>query len=397
MKKRIMAWLLILGVFVVATGCGNTSSNERIENAELEEDVKPDIRQSLEIEATTDSLQERSEDFQVAIFYYTYSDTYIGNVRSILDEKLDKAGISYRDHDSDNNQFTQMEQIKMALENGADVLIVNLVNASSTADSKEIIKIAQQAEVPVIFFNRGVAPEGEEGDVLGSYKCCAFIGTDAPQAGHMQGQMISEYLLANYDAVDLNQDGTIQYAMLKGQERNIEAAYRTQYSVEDVNAALQQAGKPQLEYFDENNELKYQVDKEGAWSAQAAREYMFQNLLEYNETKNNMIELIICNNDSMACGAIEALNQAGYNLGEEESVTIPIFGVDATEEAISLIERGRMTGTVKQDADGMAEAILKLTDNIKQGKELMEDTEKYDVSEQIPNKILIPYSLYTEK
>ena len=41
--------------------------------------------------------------------------------------------------------------------------------------------------------------------------------------------MIGEYLLANYDAVDLNGDGVISYAMFKGQEGNAEAEYRTQY------------------------------------------------------------------------------------------------------------------------------------------------------------------------
>lgn len=49
-----------------------------------------------------------------------------------------------------------------------------------------------------------------------------------------------------------------------------------------------------------------------------------------------MIELVICNNDGMAEGAVTALNTAGYNLGSE-SKSIPVFGVDATDAAKSLI------------------------------------------------------------
>ena len=40
-------------------------------------------------------------------------------------------------------------------------------------------------------------------------------------AGHMQGKMIGDYVLANYDALDINGDGTITYVMFKGQEGNL--------------------------------------------------------------------------------------------------------------------------------------------------------------------------------
>ena len=42
----------------------------------------------------------------------------------------------------------------------------------------------------------------------------------------MQGDMIGDYLLANYDAYDLNGDGVISYVMFKGQEDNQEAIAR---------------------------------------------------------------------------------------------------------------------------------------------------------------------------
>ena len=37
----------------------------------------------------------------------------------------------------------------------------------------------------------------------------------------MQGQMVGEYLLENYDTVDLNGDGVISYVMFKGQEATL--------------------------------------------------------------------------------------------------------------------------------------------------------------------------------
>ena len=55
-----------------------------------------------------------SGDANVAVFYYTYSDTYISSVRSALDAKLDEMGVTYQDFDGAGQQTTQTEQVKTA-------------------------------------------------------------------------------------------------------------------------------------------------------------------------------------------------------------------------------------------------------------------------------------------
>lgn len=349
-------------------------------------------------EAVTEAAKEEGkkiEDMTVGVFYYTYSDTYISSVRTALDESLKAAGIDFQDYDANSNQTTQNEQIDTAISTGANLLIVNIVTSGSVDASQAIVDKAQAAGIPVIFFNRAVESDEEEGKVLGSYDKCAFVGTDAPEAGHMQGDMIGKYLVENFDAVDLNGDGSISYAMFMGQLGNVEAIYRTQYAVEDANKVLTEAGKAELQYFDSSNKDCYQVDQDGNWSATAANNYMNTNLSQYNKENNNMIELIICNNDGMAEGAISALNDKGYNLGDGTSTTIPVFSVDATDAAKQLIADGKMTGTIKQDAEGMAEAIAFLTQNVAEGKAVMDGTDSYNISENVSNKIYIPYAAYT--
>ena len=333
---------------------------------------------------------------KAAVFYYNYSDTYISSVRTALDGKLEAARIEYTGSDGNNNRTTQTEQIDTALSSGYNLLIVNMVTSGSSDTATAIADKAKAAGVPVIFFNRAVEEDGNEGAVLGAYDNIAFVGTDAPEAGHMQGKMIGNYLVENYDAVDLNKDGTIQYAMFMGDASNVEAIYRTQYGVEDCDAVLAEAGKPALEYFDSANTNKYQLDMNGAWSAQAAQEYMQTNLSQYSEANGNMIELIICNNDNMAEGCIAALQAAGYNNGEG-TTTIPVFGVDATDSAKALIAAGSMTGTIKQDADGMAECIALLAGNVASGSDLLAGTDSYtkDEANSLDNKIFIPYQEYT--
>ena len=368
-------------------GCGSSSKST------VSSPASSNAEKVVETAASTTDLS----DANVAVFYYTYSDTYIASVRTELDKALTEMNVTYQDYDSNSNQTTQNEQIDTAISTGATLLIVNIVTSGSVDASQAIVDKAKNAGIPVIFFNRAVESDQDEGKVLGSYESCAFVGTDAPEAGHMQGKMIGEYVTQNFEAMDLNKDGKISYAMFMGQLGNVEAIYRTQYGVEDANAVLKEKGLPTLEYFDLSNKDSYQVDQDGNWSATAANNYMTTNLSQYNEGNGNMIELVICNNDGMAEGVISALNDKGYNLGDGKSTTIPVFGVDATDAAKQLIGDGKMTGTIKQDAEGMADCIAYVTSNVVGGKQLMEATDSYTISEKVANKIYIPYGTYTGK
>ena len=328
-----------------------------------------------------------ASDMRVDVFYYDFSDVYISTVRAAMDEQLAAMGIEPNNWDAAGSQPTQTDQVNTALTAGSDLLIVNIVETATSAPAQDIVNAAQGAGIPVIFFNREVADE-----VIGSYDKCAFVGTNAPDAGHMQGEMIGEYLLANYDAVDLNGDGKISYVMFKGQEGNAEAEARTQYAVEDANKLLTEAGKPALSYYDDKATTQYLVDTEGKWSAKAANDYMVALLGSYNKDNNNMVELIICNNDGMAEGAISALQNVGYNNGEGTTI-IPVFGVDATDSAKALIKAGNMAGSIKQDAVGMASTINTLVKNVQGSAELMANTDQFVVDEGVA-KIRVPYAMY---
>ncbi len=331
---------------------------------------------------------QKDSSADVHVFYYTYSDTYVSTVRSALDAKLSAAGISYQDHDSNNNQTTQTEQVQTAITKGAKFIVVNIVTTGSDDAANGIVSLAKNANIPVVFFNREISDE-----VVKSYDKCVFIGTTAAEAGQLQGDMVGDYVLENYNKIDLNGDGKISYIMFMGEKGNSEAMYRTKYAVENADKKLQAAGKPELVFYDSANTDKYLLDREGKWSAQAANEYMTTILASHNPQNKNMPELIICNNDGMAEGAISALGAAGYNTGAEGAITIPVFGVDATSAAVSLIGSGKMAGTVKQDADGMAQAIMETVKNGIDGKGLLDGMDEYSIDEGV-SKIRIHYSVY---
>ena len=326
-----------------------------------------------------------SSDGEISVFYYTYSDTYISSVRSAMDKILKDSGKNFNNYDANGNQTTQTEQVTTAIAKGSKLLIVNVVDTGSNDAAQNIIEQARAKNIPVIFFNRSV-----DESVVSSYDKCVFVGTDYEMAGHMQGKMIGEYVLENYDKLDLNGDGKISYVMFKGQEGNMEAIARTQYGVEDCNKVLEEAGKPAIEFYDASNNNKYLVDQNGLWSSAAANDYMGTILAQYSESNNNMVELVIANNDEMALGAISGLQAAGYNTGSGK--TIPVFGVDATDAAKDAISKGTMVGTIKQDAEGMASTISAIADNYDKGVNALDGLDSDEVVGTW--RVNIPYATY---
>lgn len=323
---------------------------------------------------------------EVSVLYYTFSDTYISSVRSAMDKLLKDAGVKFNDYDANGNQTQQTEQVDVAIAKGSSALIVNVVDTGSNDAAQTIVNKAKAANIPVIFFNRSV-----DETVVKSYDKCVFVGTDYEMAGHMQGEMIGKYIVENFGKLDLNGDGKISYVMFKGQEGNLEAIARTKYGVEDCNKLLTAAGRPELSFYDASNSDKYLVDQDGQWSSAAATNYMSTILAQYSEANKNMVELVIANNDDMALGAISALQAAGYNTGSGK--VIPIFGVDATDAGKSAIKSGAMTGTIRQDGDGMASTIFTVMNNLRDGKGTFEGVDSENVVGTW--RVNIPYSEYT--
>ena len=88
MKRRIVAAMLA-GVMALGmlAGCGGSGKSD----------------------SDGGSSDKKSSDANIAVFYYTYSDTYIASVRTALDAKLDEMGVEYQDYDGNSNQTTQNE------------------------------------------------------------------------------------------------------------------------------------------------------------------------------------------------------------------------------------------------------------------------------------------------
>jgi len=309
---------------------------------------------------------------KVGVLLHRFDDAYISLVRQSLEEiqRENEGKVEFTFFDGKEDQSIQNESLDTLLEKkDIDLLLLNLVDTEST---KAAINRIKEYNIPVILFNR----EPVDIEAVKSYKNAYFVGTNAEEAGVLQGNVLIDAWNTNKGVIDKNKDNIMQYIMLEGPRNNIEAIARTKYSILTIN--------------DAGIKTQELASKVANWEQSEAEDVTRVLLLTYGDK----IEAIIANNDSMAIGAITALQAYGYNKGDKTK-TIPVVGVDAIPAAQDLIRKGFMTGTVIQDAPAMAKALYTVGMNLVYGKNPLEGTQyKFD---QTGVSIRIPYQQYINK
>lgn len=296
-----------------------------------------------------ESQQLSGEDkVRVGVAYYNQSDTFLNELIACFKEELqsfesDDLEVTVTVRDAAGSQRTQDDQVKEMLDAGCNVLCVNLVDR---ADPSEIIDLARERDIPIIFFNREpVAEDLMQQDGL------YYVGAEAEESGIMQGELAVDTIREN-DRIDRNKDGKIQYVVLEGEAGHQDAIIRTENAVETLKSngiALEK--------------LSYQIAN---WNRAQAQNRMEQMIGQYQ----NKIELVLANNDDMALGALDAYRKLNYT----ESALPVFFGIDGTDVGLQAVRDGKMAGTVYNDKEGQAEAMAKLAVAAATG-EGMEDIE----------------------
>lgn len=304
---------------------------------------------------------------KASVFLYR-ADDYINSVKENLQqiEEMNPEKIQFTFYDSKDDQGLQNQNIDIAIKNGTDILLVNLVDLSS---GLQVISKAKENNLPIILFNR----EPKDLEAIRGYDKALYIGTDPKGAGILQGKILIDQWINNKEYIDRNRDDVMQYIMLIGEADNREAIERTKYSVETIKNA--QINVEEL------------ARREANWDKELARSAIEALIFRYG----NRIEVIISNDDSMAEGAIIALQIFGYNKGDK-MFTIPVVGVNATKAARELISKGYMAGTVLQDAPAKAEALYLVAMNMAEGKAPLEGTNY--AFDETGVAIRIPYREY---
>ena len=253
MKKLGAVWTVLLGSAFLLCACG---------------EEQPDV----------------PDKSYIGVAYYNQSDTFLNELLDSFKEQLKEMQNEDMDtvvmvRDAAGVQRTQDDQVKELINAGCDVLCVNLVDR---ADPSEIIDMAREHEVPIIFFNR--EPVAED---LMQWDQIYYVGADAEESGVMQGELAAD-MIKNNSQTDRNRDGKIQYVVLEGEPGHQDAIIRTETAVKTLTDSGIELEK-----------LSYQIAN---WNRAQAENRMEQLIGQYP----NQIELVLSNNDDMALGAMDA-------------------------------------------------------------------------------------------
>jgi len=281
-------------------------------------------------EAPTDSALPAAQGVEaksIGVCIYKFDDNFMTLYRNELERYLKDGGANVQVMDGKNDQAEQTNQINNFITQGVDVLIVNLVQASA---APQITDLCSTAGIPVVFINREPDAE-EEARWKDEGINATYVGADARQSGTYQGEIISS--LGNKG--DADGDGTLRYVMIMGDPENVDAQYRTEFSIK----ALADNGWT-------GDKIEKLFEQRGDWDQIKGQE-LTANALAANGEK---VDVVFCNNDAMAMGALQAIEAAGRKVNED----IYLVGVDALAEALEAIGSGRMTGTVFNDHFGQA-------------------------------------------
>lgn len=334
MKKIIALLLALTMVFAFAACAAKTETPATTETTTTEttttEETKTEETPAAE---TTDEVK----TYKVGVAIYQFDDNFMTLYRNELKsymESLQTDTVKYDITivDGKNDMATQTEQINSFITQGVDLIICNLVQTSS-ADT--IVNKVVDAGIPLVLINREPLAYDADGKpldeayegILNTPGVC-YVGADARQSGTYQGEIVA----ALPDKGDANGDGVVSYVMIEGDPENIDAQYRTEFSIK----ALEDAGIT-VECLD---------DQVGNWATDKGQQIAANALSAHGDK----IDVIFCNNDGMALGAAAAITAAGRTVGED----IYLLGVDALEECQEMVKNGTMTGTVLNDHVGQS-------------------------------------------
>ena len=279
--------------------------------------------------------------YKVGVAIYEFNDNFMTLYREEIqnyfaEKETDTVKYDVQIVDGKNDMAEQTNQIRNFITQGVDVIICNLVQTSS-ADT--IIDEVVSNDIPLVLINREPLAYDEDGKtldeayegILDNEKVC-YVGADARQSGTYQGEIV----LALDNKGDINGDGKVSYIMAIGDPENIDAQYRTEFSVK----ALTDAGV----------EVEKLAEDICNWQQTEGEEFVSSALAAHGDK----VEVVFCNNDGMALGAAAAIQKAGRTVGED----IYLLGVDALTECVEMIGNGEMTGTVLNDHIGQSHTAV---------------------------------------
>ncbi|RCG32219.1 ABC transporter substrate-binding protein [Sphaerisporangium album] len=256
-------------------------------------------------------------------------------------------------NNADQDAAKQQQQVEAALTQGADVLVLDAVDAAAVAP---LVNQAKQKKIPVIAYDRLISGIGYD----------YFVSFNNVRVGEMQGQALLDALNAKGTA------GKGQIVMIHG-------------SPTDPSSADYKKGAHNV--LDGKVTIGREFDTPD-WSPDKAQQEMEQAITALGRDK---IVGVLSANDGMAGGAIAAMKRAGYD------PLLPITGQDAELAAVQRILTGEQYMTIYLDIRSEAEKSAELAVAVGKGEKPAAPTKVNNGTADIPAFLLDPIAVTADK
>ena len=358
--KKLVAILLIAALALSMVACSSASTT-----APAATEATDAAAAATDATATETAAADTSVN--ATVIWRAFDDQYQSGFRIIMQSEVDKmSDIKLDMQDGENDVTKTTNKLEAALTKGTDAVAIC---APDTESTNSLMLKCKDESVPVVFFN--MMPTE---DTMKAYDKAWYVGAEASESGAMCAQALINYWNANKTVADKNGDGKLQLAILQGEIGNNDVILRTA-AYEDTLKA--QGIDYEIVAMDTANWDKGQaLDKMNAWITAFGIDG---------------IEGVLCNNDGMAMGAVQAALNNGYNAGDPAKF-VPIVGIDATVEALQAMKDGSLLGTVLNDRTNQSIAVINVLKAAVAGTEVTEDV--VGVPCKVDGKyIWIPYQI----
>lgn len=373
MKRKVISTLLAAAMVCSLAACGSsdTTTSDTTDTSGTTQESSSDAadEETADAEETAETAGS-GDNVNATVIWRAFDDQFQSGFRIIMEGQAEElGGITLDMQDAANDVSTANNKLDAALTKGTDVVAICAPDRESTET------MAQKCDadgVPAVFFNMEPMESTME-----SYDNIWYVGAEAAQSGEMCAQALINYWNENTEIADKNGDGVLQLVILQGEIGQQDVQLRTQ-AYEDTLKA-QGIDYEILAMDTANWDQAQALDKMNAW------------ITAYGI---DGIEGVLCNNDSMAMGAVQACINSGYNSGDPEKF-VPIVGIDANIDALEAMKAGSLLGTVLNDRQNQSIAIINVIKAVNAGQEITEDVVGVDCT--VDGKyIWVPYVIVDE-
>ena len=311
MYKKLLAVILASAMVFSMAACGSSSSSDDA-SSDTEETTETEESADAEEETETAELLPGGSSNIIYCITPSTSNVYFKTVQDICTEVGEELGYEVKCVSHDDDASAQLELFEQAIADDAAFIVCD--NAGADA-SIEAVQAAYDAGIPTFLVDREINETG--------IAAAQIVADNAQGAAGIAEEFVEA----------MNYEG--QYAEILGLESDTNCAVRS----ENFHSVI-----------DQYEDMEMVAQQSADWDQTEAYE-VTESILQSNPE----ITGIICGNDTMACGTVQACIDAGRE-------DIIIIGVDGSPDAAAYIESGNMLGTALQQIAYITELAVEQGD-----------------------------------